>query len=183
MLDDDTKMMRDIFKEFDTRTNPEPVSAVKCGVGVVIRRNGHVLVGRRKGAHGEGILAFPGGHIDPTDSSFAQCCKREITEELGMEVRMLPVDEGRDDIFTTFDILSEDGTKRYVTSYFLAEYVSGGTMDGNKVQPLEPDKVDGWWFWVTLDELRSIVEKDARPQAEQWIPVNSLLYYRDSLGL
>lgn len=176
------KSVREAVRLTDSIPAPKAEPVVKCGVGVVIRYDGMVLVGRRKGAHGEGILAFPGGHIDPTDASFAKCCKREVDEELGMEVDILQVD-GRDDIFTTFDILSEDGSKRYVTSYFLADYVAGGVFNRKKVKPLEPDKVQGNWFWVTLDELGNLVEKDDRPQQRQWIPIALLMRYRETLGL
>ena len=94
---------------------------------------------------------------------------------MGIEINVIRFDPGREPVFTTFDILSEDGTKRYVTPYFLADYVSGGDFDGNKIRPLEPEKVDGWWFWITLDELKSIIGLD-NPKAQQWIPIHSLLF-------
>ncbi len=34
----------------------------KSGVGVMILKDGTVLLGRRKGSHGEGEWAWPGGH-------------------------------------------------------------------------------------------------------------------------
>ena len=37
---------------------------VRVGVGVIIRKNDQVLLGERKGAHGEGTWAFPGGHLE-----------------------------------------------------------------------------------------------------------------------
>lgn len=150
---------------------------VKCGVGVIIKFGNKVLVGKRKGSHGEGFLSFPGGHIDDTDNSLEECCKREVREEIGMDIDVIQ------DLFTTFDILSEDGSKRYLTPYMFAYYVSGGTFDGNHVEPLEPNKVDGRWFWVTLNELAAILKLDGRKEALQWIPINRILPLRKLMGL
>ncbi|HOF50487.1 MAG TPA: hypothetical protein PLH22_02295 [Candidatus Colwellbacteria bacterium] len=33
----------------------------RVGIGVMIFKNGKVLLGKRKGSHGEGEYAFPGG--------------------------------------------------------------------------------------------------------------------------
>jgi 8-oxo-dGTP diphosphatase len=47
---------------------------VKAGVGVIIiNKENKVLVGKRKGSHGAGLWAFPGGHIEPTDKSLKEC--------------------------------------------------------------------------------------------------------------
>ena len=51
----------------------------KVGVGIMILKNGKVLLGKRKGSHGEGEFAFPGGHLEYMES-FANCAKREIAE-------------------------------------------------------------------------------------------------------
>lgn len=161
---------------------------VKAGVGVIVFRNQKVLVGERTGSHGEGVYAFPGGHLDYTDAAVPHplgglgvCAEREVFEETGMIVRVFSPDHFRSDLFTTFDILSEDGQKVYVTPYMVAEYLHGGTQmkEGDKemVLPLEPNKCKGW-HWVTLDQLASMVKSEKQ---KQWIPVPQVLYYLKQL--
>ena len=48
----------------------------KVGVGVMILKDGEILLGKRKGSHGEGEYAFPGGHLEYMES-FSDCAKRE----------------------------------------------------------------------------------------------------------
>lgn len=58
----------------------------KVGVGVFVMRNGQVLIGKRKGAHGEGEYSFPGGHLEYMES-FEGCARRETQEETGIEIQ------------------------------------------------------------------------------------------------
>lgn len=105
---------------------------VKAGVAVIVIKDGKVLVGERCGSHGAGVLAFPGGHLDHDDGSLKRCGEREVFEEIGMIVNVYQPDHYREELFTTFDILSEDGQKVYVTAYLVADYLQGGvTMPGS----------------------------------------------------
>ncbi len=36
----------------------------KVGVGVMILKDGKVLLTKRKGSHGAGMYSFPGGHLE-----------------------------------------------------------------------------------------------------------------------
>jgi 8-oxo-dGTP diphosphatase len=36
----------------------------KIGIGVMVFKDGKVLMARRKGSHGQGEYAFPGGHLE-----------------------------------------------------------------------------------------------------------------------
>lgn len=60
-------------------------SQPKVGIGVMILKQGKVLLGMRKGSHGAGELAFPGGHLDYMES-FEDCARRETREERGIEI-------------------------------------------------------------------------------------------------
>ena len=55
------------------------------GMGVLVVRGDKVLLGRRKGAHGEGYYAAPGGHIELGDS-LAETARREVREECDLEI-------------------------------------------------------------------------------------------------
>jgi 8-oxo-dGTP diphosphatase len=52
----------------------------------ILIENGKVLIARRRpGASQAGLWEFPGGKVRPGESP-AQCLKREIREELGIEI-------------------------------------------------------------------------------------------------
>ena len=52
---------------------------VRVGVGVLILdplKPKHIFAGIRKGSHGQGLLALPGGHLEMYES-WEECAKRE----------------------------------------------------------------------------------------------------------
>lgn len=168
------------------RTKTEP--QVKSGVGVIVCKGHKVLVGQRKGSHGDGVYSFPGGHVDPADAykphplgGLAVCGEREVLEETGIICRVFSPDHYRLDLFTSFDILGADGQKMYVTPYLVADYLHGGTIikRGGKeiVKPREPDKCKGWQ-WLSLDELTSLVNTESQ---RVWIPIHQVLFYLKQL--
>jgi len=68
----------------------EPKAKVPVGVGVIVTKDIgkdglFVLLGKRKGAHGEGQWSFPGGRIEPDEDPKA-CAARELDEETGIAV-------------------------------------------------------------------------------------------------
>ena len=58
----------------------------KVGVGVMLFKDGKVLLTKRKGSHGAGMHSFPGGHLEYMES-FEDCAKRETMEEAGIEIQ------------------------------------------------------------------------------------------------
>jgi 8-oxo-dGTP diphosphatase len=111
----------------------------RVGVGVMVLKNGHLLLGRRKGSHGAGEYAYPGGHLEHLES-FDQCAKREVKEETGLEIGPIR--------FLRLLNTTEYAPKHYIDVAFVADWVSG------EPQVLEPDKIDGW-AWYPLDALPS----------------------------
>lgn len=111
----------------------------RVGLGVLVLKGGQLLLGKRKGAHGAGEWASPGGHLEHLES-FAGCVAREVLEETGLVIgppRFLRV------LNTT-----RYAPKHYVDLAFAADWVSG------EPEVREPDKVESW-TWFPLDALPS----------------------------
>ena len=58
----------------------------KVGVGVFVLKDGKILMGKRKGAHGEGSWSLPGGHLE-FNESWDMCAVRETMEETGVTIK------------------------------------------------------------------------------------------------
>ncbi len=109
----------------------------KIGVGVMILKEGKVLLTKRKGSHGAGEYSFPGGHLEYMES-FEECAIREVREECGLEIQNLR--------FSFLTNVKKYAPKHYVHIGMIAEWKSG------EPQTLEPDKAEEW-RWYSLDGL------------------------------
>lgn len=110
----------------------------KIGVGVLIVREGRLLLGRRRGSHGANSWSAPGGHLEFGETP-DECARREVLEETGLVVGKLAKVAFTNDFF-----IAEK--KHYVTLFMLTEDISGTP------QRCEPDKCAGW-EWFSADEL------------------------------
>lgn len=110
----------------------------KVGVAVIVRKDNMVLLGKRKGAHGVGTWAFPGGHLEFKEE-LEECVKREVKEETSLNVANIHFDTITNDIF-------EEENKHYITIFMVCDYESG------KLTTMEQDKCEEWkWFgWDNL---------------------------------
>ncbi|MEN9614041.1 MAG: hypothetical protein RLZZ347_348 [Candidatus Parcubacteria bacterium] len=109
----------------------------KVGVGVMIIKDGKVLLGKRKGSHGVGEYAWPGGHLEYMES-FVGCAQRETMEETGMEIQNVR--------FLRLLNLKQYAPKHYVDIGLVAEWKSG------EPKVMEPNKVESWG-WYAMDNL------------------------------
>ena len=104
----------------------------KVGIGVMILKEGRVLLGKRKGSHGEGEYSFPGGHLEYMES-FEECARRETKEECGVEIENIR--------FQFLQNLTDYAPKHYAHIGLLADWKSG------EPEVLEPDKCESWdWY-------------------------------------
>ena len=108
----------------------------KVGVSVILKYNNKVLVGKRKGSHGDGTWAFPGGHLEYSEN-IEECAKRELLEETNINVSTYtPINLGY-----TNDVFVKEN-KHYITLYL--QY----NID-KQIEPelMEPNKCYEWkWF-------------------------------------
>lgn len=109
---------------------------VKVGVGVMIFKDGKVLIGKRKGGTGAGTWAWPGGKLEYMES-VAECAKRETREEAGIEIGNIR--------FLRY-LNSKEGNQHYANLALIADWISG------EPRAIEPEKSE-MWTWADLDDL------------------------------
>jgi 8-oxo-dGTP diphosphatase len=63
--------------------NPLDNKIVQVGVQTIYRRDGLILLGRRRKVFGDMTWALPGGRLEVGESIF-QCARRELCEETGL---------------------------------------------------------------------------------------------------
>ena len=124
----------------------------RIGVAVILKKDGKVLMGKRKGAHGSGTWSFPGGHLE-FNETIEETAKRELKEETNLEIKTLTLGPYTEDFFEKED-------KHYITIFVLADYVSGSP------ELMEPDRCEEWlWFsWNEMPENVFLPIKNLKKQ-------------------
>ena len=117
---------------------PDASLQPRIGVGVIVLRKGRVLLGQRRGSHGAGTWALPGGHLE-FGETVEQCAAREALEETGLAVNVVARGPYTSDVFA-------DEGRHYVTLFVLAHSPQG------EPQLLEPGKC-AEWRWCRWSEL------------------------------
>ena len=118
-------------------TPAAPLTGPLVGVSAIVIRDGAVLLGRRRGAHGAGTWAFPGGKSDPGEHP-SDTVRRELLEETGLAVRSVAPVAWTSDVFA-------DAGLHFITLHHLVDAVGEPAVR-------EPDKVEAW-RWYAWDEL------------------------------
>ena len=126
--------------------NYEPLSkkplTPKVGVGVFLWRVNdlaefQILLGKRKGSHGEGEWGLPSGHME-LGEEFKTTCIREVEEETGIKIYDI------NKVGFTNDHFPNEGL-HYVTLFFAAKW-------DRKQEPklMEPESCYEWqWFNIS----------------------------------
>lgn len=111
----------------------------KVGVGLLLVKDGKILLGKRKGAHGAGEYAGFGGHLEGLET-FEDDLLRELAEEGGPDIKVKNLR------FLSVTNLRRYAPKHYVDIGMVAEWESG------EPQVMEPDKIESW-DWHDIDNL------------------------------
>lgn len=118
----------------------------KVGVGIMILKEGKVLLGKRHDdpkkadseLHGEGTWTMPGGKLDFLET-LKEGAFREVFEETGIKIKKENIK-----IISVADDIVKDA--HFVTVGFLCEEFEGEPM------VMEPDEITEW-KWHNLDSL------------------------------
>ena len=113
----------------------------RVGVGLLIVRGDEILLGKRRGSHGKGEYAGPGGHLE-LGETVEECIERELKEEAGPDIRI------RNLGFLCFINLRKYLPKHYAHIHMSAEWQAGEPII------MEPEKNAGW-SWYDIDSLPS----------------------------
>ncbi len=119
--------------EFDKQKRP------KACVGVMIFKDGKVLMGKRRGSHGHGEYSFTGGHIE-FEESFDDCAKRETKEEAGVEIKNIK-------FLCLANILKHENRQDMMLG-LIADWKSG------EPKTNENEKIEDW-DWYDINNLPS----------------------------
>ena len=133
----------------------------KVGVSVILINNkDEVLVGKRKGSHGAGLLSVPGGHVE-FGESYITSCDRELLEEIGVNFNGCYIPFGFSE-----DFFNHNGVnKHYITLYFVRESIDS---DKVEIKNMEPEKCEGW-EWVPFYELPKEMFCDTYNQIKKYL--------------
>lgn len=133
---------------------------VRAGVAVFVlasknedQENPRFLVGRRKGSHGAGTMALPGGHLEFGEDT-EECATRELLEETGLRVADIRF------LTATNDYMPDDN-KHYITLF----HVCVRENDSDEPQLLEPDKCESW-EWIAWKDLLGWIQTSQNTSAE-----------------
>lgn len=107
------------------------------GVGIIIEKEGKVLLLKRKGDHDPGTWSFPGGKLEFFED-IENCAIRETKEETDLDIFDTKIDRITNDIFEKYQ-------SHYITIYVKAEFKGVPKI-------MEPDKCSDmkWFFWDNL---------------------------------
>lgn len=152
------------------------VEVPRVGVGVfILNHQNDFIFGRRKGSHGAGTWALPGGHLEYGES-FEECAKREVLEETGLQIE-------HPQFLTAVNSILQDSGKHYVTIFMASK------MERAYDQPqlLEPEKCEGWhWIsWKTMlqwyDDEHDLLNEARSSKEKLFLPMKSLVEQRTNI--
>lgn len=132
---------------------------IKIGVGVVIEKDGLILLGHRVNNYKDtgGIYeldswTLPGGKQEYSET-IEECAIREVKEETDLDITDIKVFGASDDIAPN---------KHFITIHTIGKYVSGN------VTIMENDKIDEWKYF-DINDLPENIYSPSRKTIELYI--------------
>ena len=122
------------------------------GVGVIIIRDGKILLAERKGSHGENTWASAGGHLE-FGETLEECARRETFEEFGIHLQRMT-------FLCVSNIVAYD--RHYIDVEFLGDL-------GIQIPKIQEQDSFANLQWFSLSELPSPLFEPVR------IAIDSLL--------
>ena len=109
----------------------------RVGIGILVVKDGKVLLGRRKGSHGAGEYGGTGGHLEYMES-IIECARRETLEETGITIKYIR-------------LLCVGNVKRYAPKHYL-EIGLVADWESGEPRVIEANKVESWG-WYDLESM------------------------------
>lgn len=105
----------------------------------LIEKNGHILIARRRntGAHGH-KWEFPGGKVEPNESP-EECVRRELWEELGIDVEV-------GGLFCTSEYSYHDFSIRLVVYRVLSVSGDPVALEHDEIRWVAPEEIEAYDF-------------------------------------
>jgi len=125
----------------------------KIGVGIIVKKGNKILLLKRKGSHGEGEWALPGGYLE-FGETLKECAAREVGEEVKLDIQQENLKFVS--LSEQLDYIKSD-SEHCITVGFVVEY------KGRKKPKIgEPDKCTQicWFDLNNLPELLFVPSKD-----------------------
>lgn len=110
------------------------------GVGILIEKEGKILLGKRTAGHGAGTWSLPGGHLE-FGETVKECAARELLEETGLQ--MLSCTLG-----PWIETVNTQDHHHSISFFVIVDQCEGVPHN------LEPHKCEGW-HWFAWDQLPS----------------------------
>lgn len=138
------------------------------GVGVFVvhptRKLIHILLGQRgpQARRSPGMWALPGGMMEPGET-VEECCRREVKEETGLIVGLLPrIDDYSPSVLGVSDHRPRED--------HMTLWVRATLLGGDEAKVLEPGKHLSW-EWRNLDDL--LKQEDLSDEQRYWMPLEA----------
>ncbi len=121
------------------------------GLGVIVEKDGKILIGKRMTSHGAGTYMIPGGHLE-FGETFEEGAAREVLEEAGIKIKNLTPICLRNDI---------EYEKHYVVVGMHAEWEEG--------EPRDEEGISESWEWLDPHQLPEPMFPPTKRNIESWL--------------